>query len=69
MEHRIIMGLLSIIGIKEPTESDFSRVVEIIRVDKLPRKVKLLLFLGIPVIRGYLEYFLNPDKPIDNNNG
>ena len=64
MEHRILLSLLEIIGIKEPTESDFSRVQDTLRLDKLPRKVKLLFFLGLPVVKGYLEYFLNPDKPV-----
>ena len=64
MEHRIVLQLLSILGIKEATESDFSRVVQTLRIDALPRKVKLLLFLGLPVVKGYLEYFLNPDKPV-----
>ena len=64
MESKIIINLLGIIGIKEPTEADFQRVVETLRLDKLPRKIKLLLFIAIPMVKGYLEYFLNPEKPL-----
>lgn len=64
MESKIIINLLGIIGIKEPTEADFQRVVETLRLDKLPRKIKLLLFIAIPMVKGYLEYFLNPEKPV-----
>lgn len=64
METKIIINLLGIIGIKEPTEADFLRVVETLRLDKLPRKIKLLLFIAIPMVKGYLEYFLNPEKPV-----
>lgn len=65
MDSKIILNLLSIIGIKEPTESDFARVVETIRIDKVPRKIKIFLFIGIPLVKGYLEYIINPDKPVD----
>ena len=67
MESKIVVNLLGIIGIKEPTEADFERVIATLRLDKLPRKIKILLFLGIPIIKGYLEYFLNPDKPVTDD--
>ncbi len=67
MEAKIITNLLSIIGIKEPTEADFERVVSTLRIDKLPRKMKIMLFLCIPIVKGYLEYFLNPDKPVTDD--
>lgn len=67
METKIVLSLLRTIGIHNPTSEDFQRVCGIVRVDKLPKKVKLALWLGLPVITQYITYILNPEEPVEEH--
>lgn len=63
MEQKIVLSILKSIGIHNPTSEDFQRVCRVIRVDKLPKKVKLMLWLMLPALMQYVEYLLNPEEP------
>lgn len=64
MEQKIVLSILKAIGIHNPTSEDFQRVCKIIRIEKLPKKVKLMLWLGLPAVMQYVEYILNPEEPV-----
>lgn len=66
MESKIVLSLLKSIGIHNPTSEDFQRVCGIIRVDKLPKKMKFALWLGLPMLTQYVHYLLNPEEPVDD---
>lgn len=65
MESKIILALLSCIGINNPTSEDFSNVCKLIRVDKLPTKMKFILWISLPAITQYIQYLLDPEKTVD----
>lgn len=53
---------MKIIGIQNPTSEDFQRACKIIRVDKMPMKMKFMVWMIMPTIQQYIEYLLEPEK-------
>ncbi len=62
MEQKIILSMLKVVGIHNPTSEDFQRVCEIVRVDKLPYKVKFGLYMLMPTLNQYVEYLMTPEN-------
>ena len=67
MEQKIIRSLLKAVGVHNPTSEDFQRVCGIVRVDRLPTKMKIGLWLLIPTVGQYLEYLMTPEEVNDND--
>lgn len=65
METKIVLSLLKSIGIHSPTSDDYQRVCKILRIELWPKKIKLALWLGLPMVLQYLEYVLDPEKQVE----
>jgi len=63
MEQKIILSMLKVIGIHNPTSEDFQRVCTIIRIDRLPTRMKFGLYMLLPTLNQYVEYLMNPEQP------
>lgn len=68
MEQRIVLSLLKIVGVHNPTSEDFQRACKIMRVDKMPYKLKFMVWMALPMVTQYIEFLLEPEKvPVDND--
>lgn len=65
METKIVLSLLKTVGIHSPTSDDYQRVCKILRIELWPRKIKMLMWLGLPMLLQYLEFVLEPEKTVE----
>lgn len=62
MNEKIIISLLNMIGIRECTANDFERLARTLRLEKLNKRTKLMLWIALPALSQYVQYLLNPDE-------
>lgn len=58
MEFKILMSILELFGIQEPTEADQRRLANKLKVEKWSMKTKVAVMIFVPVLKNGLDILL-----------